>query len=64
MIDMQLINDALAAVAIVAGAAIFLAISILVVAAVAQRRKVTRDIHSAVERLVALQDSSRGPALF
>lgn len=63
MIDVQLINDALATIAVACGAAIFLAISVMVAAAVMRRRTMTRSIHAAVERLTTLTDSSRGPAL-
>lgn len=68
MVDMQLLNDAVATLAIACGIAIFLAISVVAVAAVRQRRATTRKIHAAVERLVTHTGSVqhepafRGPA--
>lgn len=53
MVDMQLLNNALTALAIWSGAAIFVAISIIAIAAGMQRRAATSHDHSHSRALAA-----------
>jgi hypothetical protein len=63
MVDVQLLNDALTTIAIACGAAIFLALSIVAIAAARQRRARAGRIQAAAGRLAMPTGSSREEAL-
>jgi hypothetical protein len=63
MVDMQLLNDGVTAIAIACGAAVFLAISVITVAAGLRQQAATAHSRAVAARRSVAASAAREPAL-